>query len=67
MIEGEFPLSSSVLIAKALALKVEHTAVTSFVDDSDIPDWAKSHVALLNNFGFISGKGNNEFAPKDKA
>jgi len=57
----------AVMIVKALALKVEDSAVTSFVDDAQIPNWAKGQVAALKNLSLVSGKGNNEFAPNDKA
>ncbi|OMD37089.1 S-layer homology domain-containing protein, partial [Paenibacillus odorifer] len=57
----------AVMIVKALALKVEDSAVTSFVDDARIPNWAKGQVAALKNLSLVSGKGNNEFAPNDKA
>ncbi|GAA3406265.1 S-layer homology domain-containing protein [Paenibacillus hodogayensis] len=57
----------AVMIAKALVLKVETNTVTDFVDDADIPSWAKAQVAVLKNLGLISGKGSNKFAPHDKA
>ncbi|WP_246120441.1 S-layer homology domain-containing protein [Cohnella terricola] len=57
----------AVMIAKALALKVETNTVTDFVDDADIPSWAKAQVAVLKNLGLMSGKGSNKFAPNDKA
>jgi hypothetical protein len=57
----------AVMIAKALVLKVEDNTVTSFVDDAEIPNWAKGQVAALKNLGFITGKGMNKFAPNDKA
>lgn len=57
----------AVMIANALALKVEANTVTDFVDDAEISNWAKGQVAALNNLSLISGKGNNEFAPNDKA
>ncbi|MFC4302010.1 leucine-rich repeat protein [Cohnella boryungensis] len=56
----------AVMIAKALALKVEANTVTDFVDDADIPSWAKAQVAVLKNLGLISGNGTNKFAPNDK-
>ncbi len=57
----------AVMIIKALALELGDNTVTSFVDDAEIPGWAKGQVAVLKNLGLISGKGNNEFAPNDKA
>lgn len=57
----------AVMIVKSLALKVEDIAVTSFVDDAQIPNWAKGQVAALKNLSLISGKGNNAFAPNDTA
>ncbi|MGW9317683.1 S-layer homology domain-containing protein, partial [Paenibacillus chitinolyticus] len=57
----------AVMIAKALALKVEVNTITDFVDDADIPSWGKAQVAVLKNLSLISGQGSNKFAPHDKA
>jgi hypothetical protein len=57
----------AVMIVKALALKVEDLTVTSFMDDFQIPNWTKAQVAALKKLSLISGKGNNKFAPYDKA
>ncbi|WP_256760523.1 leucine-rich repeat protein [Cohnella sp. WQ 127256] len=57
----------AVMIANALVLKVEDNIVTDFVDDADIPSWAKGQVAALKNLSLITGKGTNKFAPDDKA
>ena len=57
----------AVMISKALALKLEAGVQTNFIDDQDIPSWAKPHIAELNKLGLINGKGSNKFAPNDKA
>ncbi len=40
---------------------------TSFADDNEIASWAKAAVAFANDRGYVSGKENNRFAPKDTA
>uniref|UniRef100_UPI00388DB534 S-layer homology domain-containing protein n=1 Tax=Arcticibacter sp. TaxID=1872630 RepID=UPI00388DB534 len=57
----------AVMIAKALSLKVDGIAVTTFADDAEIPSWAKGQVAALQKLAIISGKSQNAFAPKDQA
>ncbi|WP_438346995.1 cadherin-like beta sandwich domain-containing protein [Paenibacillus sp. FA6] len=57
----------AMMIAKALALKVEANTITDFVDEADIPSWAKAPVAALKSLGLITGKGTNKFAPNANA
>ncbi|MNW22644.1 hypothetical protein D3C71_2242640 [compost metagenome] len=33
----------------------------------DIPSWAQAEVAAAHMFGIVSGRGNNLFAPHEKA
>ncbi|MEK0315050.1 InlB B-repeat-containing protein [Cohnella sp. 56] len=56
------------MIAKALGLGLTGgtNETPGFVDDKDIPDWAKGAVATIKNLGIIQGKGANQFAPGDK-
>jgi hypothetical protein len=57
----------AVMIANALGQSVEANAVTGFADDGDIPAWAKGSVAYMKQAGIMQGKGDNEFAPQDRA
>ncbi|MEF3312087.1 S-layer homology domain-containing protein [Paenibacillus sp. GYB004] len=41
--------------------------VTSFLDDADIPDWAKGYVAKAEREGIIQGRSNNRFEPSSTA
>ncbi len=38
-----------------------------FADNEAISDWAKAGVAYVSTRGYVNGKGNNIFAPKDNA
>lgn len=38
---------------------------TTFADDKDVADWAKSQVAFMSSKEVVKGKGDNRFAPKD--
>ena len=40
-------------------------ANTSFADDKDVADWAKSDVAFMSSKEVVKGKGENKFVPKD--
>lgn len=55
------------IAAKALKLNADTQAVTGFVDDADIPQWAKAYVVVAVQKGIVEGRENNQFAPKDKA
>ncbi|WP_315793956.1 InlB B-repeat-containing protein [Paenibacillus sp. BIC5C1] len=55
----------AVIISRALQLKVESSAHSTFADDEQIPLWAKAAVAGLQKSGLLNGKGLNTFAPKD--
>ncbi|TXK83828.1 S-layer homology domain-containing protein [Paenibacillus sp. N3.4] len=57
----------AVMIVKAFGLQVDWSAKASFADANDIPSWAVPHVAAAADAGFIQGRGNNLFAPNDKA
>ncbi|WP_138754460.1 InlB B-repeat-containing protein [Paenibacillus sinopodophylli] len=52
------------IIATALKLTLDETAITGFTDDKDIPKWAKSSVVAVNKTGIMQGRGDNEFAPR---
>lgn len=52
----------------ARALNVESIASnTNFVDDEQIPSWAKGYIMSAVNLGIIQGRGQNSFAPNDNA
>ncbi|RUT29017.1 hypothetical protein EJP77_16585 [Paenibacillus zeisoli] len=51
------------MVAKALGQSAGAVSSTGFVDDKNIPAWAKSAVAALKQLAIIQGKGLNEFAP----
>lgn len=38
---------------------------TSFADDKDVADWAKSEVAFMSSKEIVKGVGSNRFAPKN--
>lgn len=39
------------------------TAATTYADQSDVADWAQDSVALMTQFGIMSGIGENTFSP----
>lgn len=56
----------AVMFTQALALgKDKEPAVPTFKDAASIAQWAQSAVAWLESNGYISGKGDHRFAPKD--
>jgi uncharacterized repeat protein (TIGR02543 family) len=57
----------AVMVARALKLPIGEHVSTGFADDDAIPPWAKGAVAALRDSGMVTGRGNNEFAPHDKA
>ncbi|WP_415840005.1 S-layer homology domain-containing protein, partial [Paenibacillus endophyticus] len=59
-------LETVVMIARALDLKADVNSTTGFVDDHQIPNWAKGAVAAMKNSGLVRGKSINGFAPNDK-
>ncbi|WP_338554626.1 S-layer homology domain-containing protein [Paenibacillus sp. KS-LC4] len=48
------------MIASALKLPTESGA-TGFVDDKEIPEWARGAIVAIKNLGIIQGMGNNRF------
>lgn len=63
--------ASRTLDMKILGMKMSHTAASvvahpSFADSAQISAWAKDAVAQAQTQGWISGMGNNMFAPKNK-
>ncbi|SEM62677.1 The GLUG motif-containing protein [Paenibacillus sp. OV219] len=55
------------MIASALGQSNVANAVIGFADDKDIPAWAKAGVSFVKQAGIVQGKGDNRFAPQDKA
>ncbi|WP_337100490.1 S-layer homology domain-containing protein [Paenibacillus sp. YIM B09110] len=51
------------IIARALKLTLDETAITGFTDDKDLPKWAKSSIVAVNKAGIMQGRGSNKFAP----
>lgn len=46
--------------------KYTGVAATAFVDDVDIPAWAKDSVAAMAKLGVLQGRDGNRFAPGEK-
>ncbi|MNI47978.1 Endo-1,4-beta-xylanase A precursor [compost metagenome] len=57
----------AVVIAGALGKPVGANVATHFADDTDIPFWAKSSVAAVQQAGIMQGKDSGQFAPQDRA
>ena len=55
-----------VMVARAANIDLSTSMVTSFIDDSIIPQWSKTAAASLQKLGIINGKGNGEFVPLAK-
>lgn len=51
------------MLAKALGQPVDANGTTSFVDDKNIPVWAKSAVSSVKKLGIVEGKDMNKFDP----
>jgi hypothetical protein len=57
----------AVVIAGVLAKPDGANTATHFADDTDIPLWAKSSVAAVQQAGIMQGKDAGQFAPQDRA
>ncbi|OMF32231.1 hypothetical protein BK133_14500 [Paenibacillus sp. FSL H8-0548] len=57
----------TVMLVRALGIKVDPNAKPSFADTSDIPAWAKPSIAAAQSAGLVGGVGNNRFAPQVNA
>ncbi|MFF2090625.1 S-layer homology domain-containing protein [Paenibacillus sp. NPDC058174] len=57
----------AVIIVRAAGLKVEPNASLSFADAGQVPAWAVPYVAAAYKAGYISGVGQNRFAPNASA
>jgi len=55
------------MIVRALRLPLRTGEATSFVDDGNIPNWAKGYVTAAAESGIVSGRSGNAFAPNDIA
>lgn len=55
------------MFVRALQLKEQANAQNSFVDDADIPAWAKGYVSIAVEKGIILGREGNRFAPNAPA
>ncbi len=58
---------AAVMLSKVYAKlrgDIPQTASTSFADDASVASWAKSAVAFMAEKGFVSGVGDNQFAPQ---
>jgi len=60
-------LEMAFMLAKVTGQSSETQSATGFADDSEIPVWAKSSIAYLKQTSILQGKGNNRFAPQDRA
>ncbi|WP_020620596.1 S-layer homology domain-containing protein [Paenibacillus daejeonensis] len=52
-----------VMISRVLQLETVNLSSTAFADDTEIPQWAKAHVAAAHQQGLISGRGDGRFDP----
>jgi len=55
------------MIIRALRMPLQTGEATSFVDDANIPTWAKGYVTAAVESGIVSGRSGNAFAPNDTA
>ena len=55
---------AAVMLCRALGI-AESYGTTPFADDAIIASWSKPYVKALGEHGFISGVGDNRFAPTD--
>lgn len=51
-----------VMLVRALGLKVDAEAETTFSDNDSIPRWARGYVTAAVEAGLVSGTGNNTFS-----
>lgn len=59
--------SLAVMIARALKLPLDNSALTGFADDNEIPLRAKGAVRHLHDMQIVSGKGDMRFSLSDRA
>lgn len=57
----------TVMIVRALKLKVDPNAKLSFADANKVADWARPSVAAAYEANLIKGRGKNLFAPNENA
>jgi hypothetical protein len=57
----------TVMIVRALKLKVDPNAKLSFADADKVADWARPSVAAAYEANLIKGRGKNLFAPNENA
>ncbi|GGI46499.1 hypothetical protein GCM10008018_17400 [Paenibacillus marchantiophytorum] len=57
----------AVMIVKALGMKVDLNNPSTFADAGDLPDWAVPYVSAAAKARLIQGRGDNLFAPNDRA
>jgi hypothetical protein len=57
----------AVMIVKALGINVDKNAQSSFADAGEMPSWAVPYIAAAAKARLIQGRGNNLFAPNDRA
>ena len=51
------------VLGALLAEKAELSLTTSFADDADIPDWARTNITRIVGYGLISGFEDNTLRP----
>ena len=51
------------VLGALLAEKAELSMTTSFADDADIPDWARTNITRIVSWGLISGFEDNTLRP----
>ena len=52
------------MLARALSISEQNRANTTFADHGEISSYAEGYVNAMTNAGWISGVGDNQFAPK---
>ncbi|WP_054023068.1 5'-nucleotidase C-terminal domain-containing protein [Bacillus sp. FJAT-28004] len=57
----------TVILVRALGIKIDPNAKPTFADVSDIPVWARPYIAAAQTEGLVEGMGGNRFAPKKNA
>ncbi len=57
----------AVMLARAMNLQLSENPSTTFADDKDIPQWAKSSIEAIHQLEIINGRSGNRFVPKEFA
>lgn len=59
---------AAAILSRVFKLKaLDRKAYESFIDSKEISKWAQEAVSAMKEKGYLKGKGNNNFAPTDRA